>query len=291
MADFSMSELINNKNRIYKSDKVEKRIINSNDIIMEKLAKLQSEQEAKNRSARLEQISRETGEEFSEEIGPDDLDPGFLNSDDADNIDYGEIARNEADDIINAAQSEAESILEAAKAEAETIKQQAFEEASASGYEEGSRRAAEEIEGRTRELDELELKLKTDYENNLAMLESDLLDTMLDIFERVFCVKFSESRELLLFLIKNAMRNIRETKNYKVKVSEEDIEFIRSSKEEFVKIIGNDANLDIVMDVSLSRGDCIVDADSGVYDCSFPVELKNLKKELMAIKEGTNLGI
>ena len=48
-----MSELVKDKNRIYKADNVEKRIINSNDIIMEKLAKLQSEQEAKNRSARL----------------------------------------------------------------------------------------------------------------------------------------------------------------------------------------------------------------------------------------------
>ena len=283
MADFSMSELLNDKNRIYRTDKVAKRIINSNDIIMEKLAKLQSEQEAKNRSERLERISRETGEEFSEEIGPDDLDPGILNSGEDENIDYGEIARNEADVIISAAREEAENTLEAARAEAETIKQQAYEEAKAEGYEEGQRVASQEYEERSKELNELEQRLKSDYENNLNSLESDLLDTMLDIFEKVFCIRFSDSRELLLFLIKNAMRNIRETKNYKVRVSEADIEFVRSSRDEFVKIIGTDANLDIVMDVSLESGDCIVDADSGVYDCSFKVELNNLKKELKAL--------
>ena len=283
MADFSMSEIISEKNRIYKADKVEKRIINSNDMIMQKLAKLQSEQEAKNRSERLERFSRETGEEFSEEIGPDDLDPGILNSSEEENIDYGEIARNEADDIINTAREEAERTIQEARAEAESIKQQAFEEARSKGYEEGKKAASEEYEGRARELDELEQRLNTDYENNMASLESDLLDTMLDIFEKVFFVKFSDSRELLLFLIKNAMRNIRETKNYKVKVSEADIDFVRGSRDEFVKIIGNDANLDIVMDVSLSAGDCIVDADSGVYDCSFKVELENLKKELKAL--------
>ena len=47
MANFGMSELVKDKNRIYNSDKVAKRVINSNDMIMEKLAKLQSEQETK----------------------------------------------------------------------------------------------------------------------------------------------------------------------------------------------------------------------------------------------------
>ena len=285
MADFSMSELVKQQNRIYKADNVAKRVINSNDLIMEKLAKLQSEQEANNRSKRLEQFSRETGEEFSEEIGPDDLDPGFLNSggEAEDSIDYGEIARNEADDIINAAREEAENTIAAAREEAEVIKQQALEEGKTTGYEEGKRLADEETESRRAKLDQIEQSLKSDYENNMAALESNMLDTMLDIFEKVFCIKFSDSRELLLFLIKNAMRNIRETKNYKVKVSEEDIEFVRSSRDEFVRIIGNDANLDIVMDVSLSKGDCIVDADSGVYDCSFKVEMANLRKELEAL--------
>ena len=118
MAEFSMSELVKQQNRIYKSDSVAKRVINSNDIIMEKLAKLQSEQEAKNREMRLEQYSRETGEEFSKEIGPDDIDPGFLNigeGENADNLDYGEIARNEANDILAAARAEAESIIASAK--------------------------------------------------------------------------------------------------------------------------------------------------------------------------------
>jgi len=281
-----MSELVKDKNRIYKADNVEKRIINSNDIIMEKLAKLQSEQEAKNRELRLEQFSRETGEEFSEEIGPDDLDPGFLNSGEEDgpnSLDYSEIARNEADVIISAAREEAESTLALAREEAERIKQQAQEDGRREGYEEGKMRAAEEAENRARELDDLEKSLRDDYENNMSQLESNMLDTMLDIFERVFTVKFSDSRELLLFLIKNAMRNIRETKNYKVKVSEEDIDFVRSSRDEFIKIIGNDASLDIVMDVSLSKSECIVDADSGVYDCSLAVELENLKRELKAL--------
>ena len=41
--------------------------------------------------------------------------------------------------------------------------------------------------------------------------------------------------------------------------------------------------IDIVIDPEPSESQCIIDADSGVYDCSLDVELDNLTRDLRSL--------
>ena len=52
------------------------------------------------------------------------------------------------------------------------------------------------------------------------------------------------------------------------------------------KKVGEDVQIEIVMDPTLTESQCIIDADSGVYDCSLDVELDNLTRDLRSICAG-----
>ena len=53
--------------------------------------------------------------------------------------------------------------------------------------------------------------------------------------------------------------------------------------EELREKVGTDVQIEIVMDPLLSESQCIIDADSGVYDCSLDVELDNLTRDLQSL--------
>ena len=88
---------------------------------------------------------------------------------------------------------------------------------------------------------------------------------------------------MLLALVQNAMRGIRETRQYKIRVSESEVAFLRAHKKELQEKVGEDVTIEVVMDPTLSESQCIIDAESGVYDCSLDVELDNLTRDLRSL--------
>ena len=99
-------------------------------------------------------------------------------------------------------------------------------------------------------------------------------------------MQFAGKREMLLHLVSNAMRGIRETRQYKIRVSEAEVSFLREHREELQEKVGEDVQIEIVMDPMLSESQCMIDADSGVYDCSLDVELDNLTRDLRSLCGG-----
>ena len=55
------------------------------------------------------------------------------------------------------------------------------------------------------------------------------------------------------------------------------------NREELQEKVGEVVQIEIVMDPDLSESQCIIDADSGVYDCSLDVELDNLIRDLRSL--------
>ena len=128
-----------------------------------------------------------------------------------------------------------------------------------------------------------EQELQDQYDHAMAELEPKLLDTILTVFDEVFQMQFAGKREMLLNLVKNAIRGIRETRQYKIRVCESEVAFLREHKEELQEKVGEDVQIEIVMDPDLSASQCVIDADSGVYDCSLDVELDNLTRDLKSL--------
>lgn len=260
-----------------------KRVIDTNEIIAEKMQAIVEQQ----RQARQEELMRrrqeaiDAGEtEFTEGLFAEQLE---LIPEPEPEIDYEAQAREQAEQIITEANAEAAMIQDKATRDAETLRELARQEGYQEGYASASERANEELQAGRDELARQEQEQKTRYEDAMAELEPKLLDTILAVFDEVFRMQFSGKREMLLQLVKNAMRGIRETRQYKIRVSEEEVAFLREHKEELQEKVGEDVQIEIVMDPDLTESRCVIDADSGVYDCSLDVELDNLIRDLRSL--------
>lgn len=189
-------------------------------------------------------------------------------------------AQAQVDEMLSAAREEAESIIQAAKAEADAVRDKAradgHEEGYRSGYDEGMQIANEaELE-----LQRKESELQAYYDSKIEELEPLFVDKITDIYEQIFKVKLSEQKELILYLLSDAIRNVEGGKSFLVHVSQDDYEFVCEHREDLKKGLPSTAILEVIEDLTLSQTQCFVESESGIFDCGLGTELSLLKKEL-----------
>lgn len=189
-------------------------------------------------------------------------------------------ANSQADAIIANANEQARSIIEAANSEAEGIKASAYEEGMASGeargYEEGLAKT-NQIEA---ELNEKIRQVDEEFEAKIMELEPRFVELLTDIYSHVFSVDMSDRSELVLNMLNNAIHNIDGSKNFFLHVSKEDYEYVNSQKEVLLRGLASTCTVEVIEDMTLSQGNCFIEAESGIYDCGLDTQLENISKEL-----------
>ena len=185
--------------------------------------------------------------------------------------------------IIEEAQAKADQMINDANEYAETIKNNAYEEGMNQGLEEGRVRAKAEQEQLKAEFDE-ECSKRYDeiskYENSL---EEKFADIMISLISKITGVLCEDRKDVIIFLIDNALHNVSKSKNITIRVSDGDFANVDSAKDKLKEKLSSDAELDIAEDSSLSENQCIIETDSGIIDCSLDVQLDNLKEKIRLI--------
>ena len=256
------------------------RVIDNNSLLEEKLARIAHEMEKK-RMAKLKAERAEAGDisdgesEFSEGIINTslDVDPEM-------ELNYVEHAKEEAERITVNAAAEAEQILERAKQEAESMKERILQEASDKGYAEGRQRAEEEAAVLRQQIEQQRLEQERQYQERLTEMESELMQVICTVFERVFQIELEGRQDVLLTLIQNAVQKVKDSREFRLCVSEADYSFVQEKKQEIQQKIGAGLALEVLSDVTYTPGQCTIDTDSGIFDCSIDTELNGLMKEL-----------
>lgn len=184
------------------------------------------------------------------------------------------------EELLEQARTEAEEILEQAKKEAEHIKKTAFKEGKQEGHNEGYRIGMEEAEAIQQQLREKEQELTADYEERLQELEPQLVDTVADIFEHVFCIQFAAERNMILHILQGALGKINNSKEFLIRISKEDYPTVNKNKGNILEGVSNAVNVEIIEDVTMSKNQCIVETDGGVFDCSLDIQMDALIKAI-----------
>lgn len=189
-------------------------------------------------------------------------------------------ANEQAEEILNNAQQEANSIIESAQAEAENIMQRAREEGHNEGYNAGYNEGLQIAEEAEQRCALREQELEAIYSNKIDELEPQFIDKLTDIYEQIFRVDLSDKKDLIFYLISDAMRGIEGAKNFLIHVSADDYEYVSEHREELTQGIPASATIEIIEDMTLSMSQCFIEAESGIFDCGLGTELSLLKKEL-----------
>ena len=189
--------------------------------------------------------------------------------------------------IVEEAYQEAEQIRNDAQALAEDMKAQGFAQGKEDGYQQGLLDAAEEIAKQKEELEqqfnERQLKLEQEFEENLAALEPKFVEVLCNLLERLTGVVVTGHKDIMLYLINNAMRDMENSHSFVVSVSEQDFEYVNKNKENIYGYLNPSVSIELFQDAKLTKNQCRIETESGLVDLSLDVQMSQLIKSLMLL--------
>lgn len=189
-----------------------------------------------------------------------------------------------AEQILEQAKEQARQIVEEAVAQAEAEKRAILEETRAQGFQEGKESARQENERLAREYAEKKEALEEEYNQLIEKLEPGFIDTLTDIYEHIFHVELHSYREILVYLISSTLRKIDGNRTFYIHVSKEDYPYVSMQKKQIASGAASpSSSIEIVEDNTLSKNECLIETENGVFDCGLGTQLAELKQKLMLL--------
>ena len=271
-------------------DESDARIIDNNELANKKIEEFQ-EQELKRQRAMMaedEGLSSE-GEEnsdFSPGINMEQLDQltedqsiiGAPNEDPQFDM---EAMQAEIDFKLQQASEQAEAIINDAQNQAEGIKQGAIEQGHQEGYDAGYQEGMAAVESLKADIEAQREGLEKEYQMLVDELEPEMVDVLTQIYEHVLGIELRDDKGIILHLLKNTLSRIEPGNDLIVHVSSDDYDEVMDEKEALNACVTSpNTTMEIIEDPLLKENECMIESDSGVFDCSLGVELSEISRKL-----------
>ncbi|MFR8845528.1 MAG: FliH/SctL family protein [Waltera sp.] len=102
-----------------------------------------------------------------------------------------------------------------------------------------------------------------------------------DIYEHIFDVDLHSYREVLCYLISATMRKTEDNRSFLVHVSKEDYPYVSMQKKQIMAgATAPNSTVEIVEDMTLGKGECMIETESGIFDCGLGTQLSELRQKL-----------
>lgn len=188
------------------------------------------------------------------------------------------------EELIEQAQEEIRQMREDAQQEIAQLRRQEAETGRKEGKSQGYRDGKAEAQ---KELDAAKDQLEAAYQQKLHEMEPEMVKQLTGIYEHIFHVELATYQGLVMQLLESCMQKIENSSDYIVHVSPDDYPFVSMQKNRLVETMGSkNATLEIVEDATMKKNECMVEADSGIYDCSLDVQLDALRRQLLLLSYG-----
>ncbi len=190
-----------------------------------------------------------------------------------------EKARAIAEELVKNARAEAEQIQNQAQEEAARLRAQEQEAGRQEGYAEGSAKAQAELDIMRQQLLEEENRRQEEYKQRLAVMEEELVDVILQVVSHVTMASITEKKDIIFHLIENSLEHIESSKQFLIHVSKEDYQVLIEQKEFLLAQVPQSTELEIIKDAALTPGQCMIETDGGVLD----TRLNSLAADIKAL--------
>ena len=194
----------------------------------------------------------------------------------------------QAQAMIDDTQAQIDKMMENAKREIETERRQTQEEAKrkgfAEGHAEGYKAGHAEADELKRELAAEKQRLYAEYDNLVEELEPRFIDTITEIYSHIFGIELADKRDILVHLIDSTLRQVESSKTFIVHVSKEDYPFVNMHKQELTDgATAGKGMVEIIEDIALAQGACLIETDGGIFDCGVDTHLQELTNKLRVL--------
>lgn len=228
-----------------------------------------------------------SGNSFAEKSIPDP--DGFVRGIDAARVEKLISDEEEQQDDNNAgiledARKQAEDILEDAKKQAEDILKDAKENGYKEGYEKGTIESKQKSDDLQTKLEadykSMSEKLQNEYDEKYQVMESELVDTLMEVFSKVTLTIAEDKKDLVILLIQRTLKDADANKDFLIRVSDVDYGFVMNSIDKLYDCVSLDSKIEVVRDNTLKKNQCIIETDAGAFDCSLDIQLEGLISEI-----------
>jgi len=192
---------------------------------------------------------------------------------------------NEAESILNEAREEVKRILNQAKEDAEEERRRIFSEAEQNGYESGMEKAREQERLMLEDIERMKQENQAAYERQVSEIEPAFVELLAGYVEKLTGILVEDRKEIILHIVHKALLGQPSFPGYLIRVSEEDYEFVTESKEKIVQWLPEDASLEIIGDKMLCKGQCMIETESRIFDCSLDMQLQSLIEDIRLLAE------
>lgn len=191
----------------------------------------------------------------------------------------------EAAQIVMEAQEQAQAILSKAESDAEQIRNDAREEGVEAGKTEGMSLAQSEIADIRAQLDEESDQLQREYQSAVDAMEPRYVDILCSLIRKITGVVMDEQKDVLLYLVREAMAEMEPSEHYTVRVAPEDAMSLEAHRKELAQKLG-EVTVEIQEDKGLAKDECIIETDRQMVDCGIRTQLDNLVTTLRMLAQG-----
>ncbi len=195
------------------------------------------------------------------------------------------IAQQEAQNIINDAYSQADDIINQAVADADNEIQRLKNDAQQNGYDTGYSKAISEVEVLKDKVKQELQSAQIEKQQTLEAIEPQVIRLVLQISRSIFGKMIEINPQTIILLIKKGLSESDTTGKISIHVSKLDYDNALAGKNELDEMVGGNAELEIVKDLSLAQGDCIIETPFGNVDSSFDQQFESIKSEILYILE------
>ena len=266
-----MSNLI--KSVYFQMDQDDTRVINSDDHVVQFAPELLQQVEA---SSVNDPEETEPDGEFQQGMN-------VLNMEDVREEERARVQEEtslEMESMLADARAQAEEILQTAREQADEIRQQAQEEGRNAGFEQEQAEALKHLQEETlrqqEQFEQQQQKLKEQEE----ALEPKYAELMGALIEKITGVLCEDKKDVIVYLIHQALNQLEKTKSVTLRVSKPDMLTVSAQKEQLRSCVSGEVDFDITEDDSLQENQCIIETDQRIIDCSLDVQLQNLKDQI-----------
>lgn len=277
-------------------DATEPKIIDSNELANKKIEAFQEQELKRQRSMMAQEDGYMEGDEEGDFVPGIDMeqltqlteDQSMLESVPDPQFDM-EAMQAEIDFKLQQAQEQADMIIQDAQAQAENIRQSAIEQGRQEGYQAGYQEGAAAAAALQEDVDLKKEELEKQYQQIVDELEPEMVDVLTQIYEHVFNIELREDKGIILHLLKTTLSRIEPGKDLIVHVSSDDYDDVMDQKEELDACITSpNTSMEIIEDPLLKENECMIESDSGVFDCSLGVELSEITRKLKLLSFDRN---
>lgn len=197
-------------------------------------------------------------------------------------------AEEKAARIVADARQEAEQIRREAELEAEGIK----DDAQSQGYESGCAQAKTEVEEQLKAAWDDEVQaLRSDIKAVISAIEAeraalwkqtekDIVAFSIEMAQKIVKTEVQQNPKVIAEVIKHALRRVVSKEHIRIRISPQDIDSVRSQREELLLVLDGAANLEIIDDRRIQQGGCVIETTAGNIDSNIDTQFARITSAL-----------